>query len=450
MKNQEIVKNIIFNNCNYQNAYFRLENKKKIAFKIIDNVVYVINNGFEEGGNIWLDLKKRKEMFSFTEINDKLYHNLPKIQNLKKQESTLNIQNQHIGNYCEFNNVAETFNINEVVDVFKEYICLLKSIDPRIINVLCQYKEEYVKKSFYNNMGMSVVHDSIDIAFYIKIAFVINNERFVDTFYDGSSKDREVIYNREEDLRKFVNNTLSIITLKSYKIPANNFKMFILDQEVTGTLIHEVIGHLSEADSIENFNHIKRGKRLGSSEITVYDEPLLGARGYERFDDEGTLSIRQPLIDRGSIVGRMNTIQTGLVHCEKSCGNARSISYLHAPICRMRHTSMEGGRNDIEDIISSCKNAIYLVGSRGGTSGINFSISSKYGIIIEHGKRIGVAQYPYLQGNVYKVLKGIRLLCNDKKNINFYSGCGKDEQYPLAVSFSAPSIFIEEGFDSNE
>lgn len=94
----------------------------------------------------------------------------------------------------------------------------------------------------------------------------------------------------------------------------------------------------------------------------------------------------------------------------------------------------------------SCNKAIYLVGSRGGTSGINFSIAAKYGIIIKKGQADGIIFNPSLQGNVFQALLAIDGVCNDKKIFSFYDGCGKDDQYPLPVSFSAPSLFFVGGF----
>lgn len=446
MENKYKLKELIQNNCKNQNAYCRIEKRKKVEFRVTNEQVYILKNGVEEGGNVLFESQNGGVMHCFSNITTVLLKQIQdSLLSIKLLDNSLKSSNIYKGCFCNYPKLVD-LEIDIIIQQFKEYISFIKNLNRSIINVICYYKEEYIEKQFFNNLGMDVIHDSLDIAFMVKIFFNINNEQFIEVFHDGSSIDRNVVYNRKLELEKFVLNSLYILKLKRVFVPTNSFKKIILDQSVAGTLLHEVIGHLSEADSVENLNNIKRGKRLTNVEVCVYDEAIEQARGYNKFDDEGTLSVRQILIQKGNIIGRLNTIATSNLYKEKACGNARSISYMYAPVCRMRHTSMQDGSTNLKDIIYSCDNCIYLVGSRGGTSGINFSISAKYGIVVHRGKAVGIVYNPILEGNVFKTLMAIKAVCNDKKIHNFYNGCGKDDQYPLPVSFSAPSLFFEGGF----
>ena len=446
MKNQDKLKELILNNHKHQNAYFRVEKRKKYEIKITENQTYLIKNGIEEGGNVLLDLEKKSNLYCFTDITDDLLNEIQtaaRSRNLKKSLITLNT---HTGSFCMIEEKSKYIEIEALIEQLRDYINFIKNIDDSIVDVWCQYKEEYIEKQFFNNVGMDVIYDNFDIAFFIKVTFCINHSLFIDTFYDGSSYDRNIVIGRQEDLRKFICKVLSILKLKCYKMAARSFNHIILDQSVAGTFVHEVVGHLSEADNTENFNSVRRGEILSGAYVSVCDESLPEARGYIKFDDEGTLTEKQVIIDRGRLIGRMNTIKTGIYYGERACGNARSISFMHAPLCRMRHTSLSDGEFNLQDILSSCDSGLYLIGSRGGSSGVNFSISSRYGIMIEKGKKVGVIYNPYLQGNVFQALKGIKYVCNDKLTMNFYNGCGRDDQYPLPVSFSSPSLYLEGGF----
>ena len=446
MKNQDKLIELIWNDHKHQNAYFRMEKRKKYECKITEDQIYIIKNGIEEGGNVLLDLEEKSCMYCFTEITDDLLKEIETAARGPCLNKSVITPNTYTGNYCLVQKKNICIGIEAIIDQFREYINFVKMIDNSVVDVCCQYKEEYIEKQFFNNAGMDVIYDNFDIAFFIKITFRVNHLLFTDTFYDGSSCNRNIIENRQEDLRKFICRVLSVLKLKPYQMAAGSFNRIILDQSVAGTFVHEVVGHLSEADNSENFNSVKRGEILAEEAVSVCDESLPEARGYTKFDDEGTLSEKQIIIDRGRLLGRMNTIKTSAYYGEKAFGNARSISFMHAPLCRMRHTSMSEGESALEDIISSCNSGLYLIGSRGGSSGVNFSISTRYGLIIEKGKKTGVIYNPYLQGDVFQALKGIRYLCNDKLTINYYNGCGRDDQYPLPVSFSSPSLYLEGGF----
>lgn len=349
-----------------------------------------------------------------------------------------------VQDYREKLSYSQSVDIRSIEEVLKHYLEIITKYSSNVLEATAHYREVYSDKLVAHN-DSCINHDVIDLAFKIRVKVQVNGEVSFDTFYDGGSVSRELLYGRDEEILKFVDDLLTLLGVPLIQKDIKEFYTIIMDQCMTGIFIHEVIGHLSEADSIHNFNDIHRGKKISSELVNIKDMVNVDARGYQLFDDEGTRCSEQRIIERGKLVGRMNTRKTAEMYGEVPKGNARSITALHRPICRMRHTSLSNGKTDIEDIIRGKDALIHMIGTIGGTSGFDFSVTAKHGMVIKDGHIIGRIKAPTIVGNVFEAMEGITHVCSDYKITNFYNGCGKNEQYPLPVSFSAPSICIQGG-----
>ena len=117
-----------------------------------------------------------------------------------------------------------------------------------------------------------------------------------------------------------------------------------------GILLHEAIGHGLEGD----FNRKETsafaglmGKRIAAPGVTVVDDGTIpDRRGSISFDDEGTPSQRNVLIEDGILVGYMQDRQNARLMGVAPTGNGRRESYAHAPMPRMTNTYMLGGDAD--------------------------------------------------------------------------------------------------------
>src|SRR5688572_9236261 len=106
-----------------------------------------------------------------------------------------------------------------------------------------------------------------------------------------------------------------------------------------GFLLHEICGHLLEA------NHVlrgaspfagARGEAIASPLLTLADDGSIpGMRGSSLFDDEGVAARRTPLIMEGTLVGFLSDRLTAFATDGISTGNGRRQSYRDAPMPRM-------------------------------------------------------------------------------------------------------------------
>ena len=162
---------------------------------------------------------------------------------------------------------------------------------------------------------------------------------------------------------------VALVNLDAQPAPAGQFDV-VLGPGWPGILLHEAIGHGLEGD----FNRKKTsafsgllGKRIAAKGVTVLDDGTIpDRRGSISFDDEGTQSRKNVLIEDGILVGFMQDRQNARLMGVEPTGNGRRESYAHAPMPRMTNTYMLGGNAKPNDILADLKDGIYAVGFGGG------------------------------------------------------------------------------------
>lgn len=224
----------------------------------------------------------------------------------------------------------------------------------------------------------------------------------------------------------------------------------ILDPRLAGVFVHEAFGHLSEADFVyENpqaRSMMTLGRRFGSDIVNIGDDgSAAGLRGTLPYDDEGTPTRNTRLIERGLLVGRLHSRETAAAMGEAPTGNARAISWRHAPIVRMTNTYIEGGHGTFEDLIRDVKLGVYAVDAIGGQTYLeNFSFSAAHGRMIRDGQVCELVKDVVLAGNLFQSLESIDAVAGDFQWNQMGGGCGKGGQFPLPVTEGAPHVRFKE------
>jgi predicted Zn-dependent protease len=223
----------------------------------------------------------------------------------------------------------------------------------------------------------------------------------------------------------------------------------VLDPELAGVFIHEAFGHLSEADFVYENPQAREmmtlGRRFGRPVLNVGDNGAApGLRGTLPFDDEGTPTQDTPLIRDGILVGRLHSRETAATLGERPTGNARAISYRHAPIVRMTNTYIANGQGSFADLIRDIKLGVYACSAFGGQTVLeNFSFTAAYGHMIRDGHVTELVKDVVLAGNLFQTLDRIERIAGDFQWNQMGGGCGKGGQFPLPVTEGAPHVRIE-------
>ena len=215
-----------------------------------------------------------------------------------------------------------------------------------------------------------------------------------------------------------------------------------------GILLHEAIGHGLEGDfnrkGTSAFSNLMN-KQIAAKGVTVVDDGTLkDRRGSITFDDEGTPSARNTLIEDGKLVSYMQDRQNARLMNIKPTGNGRRESYAHAPMPRMTNTFMLGGTNNPQSLLGDLKNGIWAVGFGGGqvdiTSG-KFVFSCTEAYLVKDGEIGNPIKGATLIGDGATALKKIQGIGNDMSMDPGMGNCGKQGQW-VPVGVGQPSLYI--------
>ena len=240
---------------------------------------------------------------------------------------------------------------------------------------------------------------------------------------------------------------IAVLNLKAEPAPAGVMDV-VLGPGWPGILLHEAVGHGLEGDfnrkNTSAFANLM-GKRIAAKGVTVLDDGTIpNRRGSISFDDEGTPSSKNTLIEDGVLVGYMQDRQNARLMGTSSTGNGRRQSYAYPPMPRMTNTYMLDGTDDVKDMLSSLKNGIYAVGFGGGQVDITngkfvFSCTEAYNV--RDGKIGAPVKGATLIGDGASALKEIRAIGGDMSLDPGMGTCGKAGQW-VPVGVGQPSLLI--------
>lgn len=237
------------------------------------------------------------------------------------------------------------------------------------------------------------------------------------------------------------------VLLSAKPAPAGTMPV-VIGSEAGGTMIHEAVGHGLEADLACNGMSVYQGKigqAVASPLISVLDDgTMLAKRGSFAFDDEGTPSQKNTLIENGILKGYMVDKLSAMKFDMMATGNGRRESFRAKPIVRMTNTYIAPGKDDPREILSDTKYGVYVKAMGGGqvntvTGDFVFAVTEGY--LIENGKLGAPIRGATLVGNGPKVLSIVDRVGSD---LGFATGtCGKDGQ-GAPVTDAQPTIRIPE------
>ena len=352
----------------------------------------------------------------------------------------------------DFNIIKDIANIS-IDDKLKTVEPAVKyswGFDKRVVQVNITYSDYRQDVIMINSAGDFIKDFRENLAFLAHV--VVSNGERVEVGYEAAGGFTGFEFfdkNMPEDIAKKALSR-ALIQLEAPFAPSGTMPV-VLSSEAGGTMIHEAIGHGLEADIAGNGLSVysdKIGEQVASNLITVIDDSsLIGKRGFYRFDDEGTYSDRNVLVENGVLRKYMSDRLSYIKYGYELTGNGRRQSYEHVPIVRMSNTMIAPGKSNPEDIIKSVDNGIFVKKMGGGqvnTVTGDFVFDVMEGYVIKNGVICGAVSGATLMGNGPEILKNIDMVGND---LGFGIGtCGKDGQgVPVAdaqPTLRIPSIIV--------
>jgi len=223
-------------------------------------------------------------------------------------------------------------------------------------------------------------------------------------------------------------------------------KTVILSPSLVGLLCHEAIGHTVEADFVQagSIANGKLGQDIASPLITLCDSGIPpysgGPGGYLPFDDEGVDCQTTTIIDKGKLNAYLHDRESAKVFGVAPKGNARAWHYSDEPLIRMTNTYLLPGDQNLEDMIASTPNGLFITGAGNGqadaTGEFMFGASSAYEII--DGKIGKMFKEVTLAGIAFDVLKTVDAVSKDFEWDLGAGYCGKGQ--PAKVDAGGPYL----------
>jgi TldD protein len=230
--------------------------------------------------------------------------------------------------------------------------------------------------------------------------------------------------------------------------PAAGEMPVVLAAGSSGILLHEAIGHGMEADSNRKGVSIyadKIGKKVAENFVSIVDDGTNpNVRGSINIDDEGQDSQVTYLVRNGILESYLHDRISAKFYGVAPTGSGRRQSFRHIPLPRMRNTYMTDGPHNIEEIVRSVKNGIYVSQFTNGQVNIgqgDYTFYVKAGNLIEDGKLTAPIKDINLIGNGPDSLTKVTMVGNDMKMAEGGWTCGKNGQ-SVACSMGLPSVLV--------
>lgn len=252
---------------------------------------------------------------------------------------------------------------------------------------------------------------------------------------------------KNEDTAGLVTGAMNKATDLLYASEAPSGTMdVVLSGDAGGTMVHEACGHGLEGDIVKKGMSVyggKIGEKVASSLITVVDDGTMKGRyGASYYDDEGTKTQRNVLIEDGVLKGYMCDLKSAEDLGLAPSGNGRREGYYVPPITRMTNTYIAPGKMDKGDIVTSVDKGLFVKKMGGGqvnTTTGDFVFEVSEGYLIEGGSLKGQVRGATLIGNGPEVLNKIDMVGSD---FGYSLGtCGKDGQ-GVPVADAQPTLRI--------
>lgn len=222
----------------------------------------------------------------------------------------------------------------------------------------------------------------------------------------------------------------------------------ILDRGAGAVLFHEACGHGLEAYQVAQGHSVYAGKlgtTIASPLVTAIDDgSICGGWGSSNYDDEGTPTQKNVLIEKGILksylVDRLSGKSLGLA----STGSSRRRSFHFAPVSRMNNTYIAPGESTWEEMLAATQYGLYAKKLGGGSVNVasgkfHFGVTEAY--LIENGQITDPVRGAIIIGQGAEVLKKIDMVGKDLLLVP--AGC-RAVSGEIPVGMGQPPLRVQE------
>jgi len=307
------------------------------------------------------------------------------------------------------------------------------------------YQDNYTVKEFYNSKGSELMFDTQISGFRAGFS-MMDGEKKMDDGFSVARVGFSDLGGFEPKLEELITECEAFLK-ESEAVEAGKYSV-IFSPMVTGVFTHECFGHKSESDFMmgdeTTREEWKIGKKVGCDELTIAESGSILGNGYTPYDDEGNKATMTYLVKNGNLAGRLHHTSSAADLNEGVTGNGRAMSFEYEPIVRMTTTYIDKGSLTYDELIAGTENGILLKDLNHGSGMSTFTIAPRRAYRVINGKIDKPVRVSVVTGNVFEALGDIDGITDTVEMWSFVGGgCGKMEQFPLAVGFGGPYIRVK-------
>ena len=321
----------------------------------------------------------------------------------------------------------------------------MSEYDRRVVATRVAYHDEVTEYWLANSEGTLIYQLRPE---YRLVASVVAREHGTQERALVSVGQRKGWHSARDRDEQFRDAAVRAINLLGAQRVADGRLPVVLDPQLAGVVAHEAIGHLTEADLVQDdpvlAEMLPLGRKVGAPCLTVGDDGHApGLRAALPFDDEGTPTQKTLLIQNGEVVGRLHSRETAAAMGEEPTGNARALSYRHPPIVRMTNTYIAQGTGTLDDLIGDIELGLYACDAAAGRTHLEaYTFTAGHGRMIRNGQLAELVRGVTLSGNLFELLESIEGVSGEFQWHESGGGCGKKGQSPLPVAEGAPHVRV--------
>ena len=339
--------------------------------------------------------------------------------------------------------------LRERVALLEQVDRIARAYDPRVRNVMASFAAERKIVMVVNSEGQIAADVQPLCRLNVTVIAQDGANRQSGTFGGGGRVEYQYFIEGGR-WREYVLEACrqAIVNLDAVPAPAGEM-VVVLGPGWPGILLHEAIGHGLEGDFNRKGTSAfagRIGQQVASPLCTVIDDGTIpNRRGSLNVDDEGTVTSRTVLIEKGILRGYLQDRLNARLMKMAPTGNGRRESFAHMPMPRMTNTFMLAGESAPGDVVRSVTRGLYAKSFGGGQVDITngkFVFSASEAYLIEDGKITRPVKGATLIGDGPEVLKRVSMVGNDLELDSGIGTCGKDGQ-SVPVGVGLPTIRVD-------
>lgn len=291
-------------------------------------------------------------------------------------------------------------------------------IDSRVTSVQATaYKEIEQERFIFNNKGVELSEKFNGGVTYLSVIVKEGEDVKTGMSYRMFKEFDEIDY--KEMAKEAVDKGISMLGARSIK--SDDYPV-IVENHVFASIISAFTPVFTGENVQKGLSLLKDkvGSKIASEVLTIIDNPFLKDGFASRsFDDEGTSTKINKLIEKGVLNTYLHNWKTAKKDGLKSTGHGSRYSYKSSLSISPSNLYIEKGNKTLEELVGSIKKGLFIVEVAGLHSGLNpisgdFSLSAS-GYEIYNGKIGRPVNLITIAGNLYEVFNNIEEIGDDLK-----------------------------------